>query len=181
MTQFANYTDTLLAQKKKASELFGFTAIPLPGTKPEAGMFYPNMSQAFLVELLPFWVAEVDRALDAMGAIPDSAISDQWVDAEFKRLKPLNQRIKGLAPTKTLIPPKLAQVTWDILDDVVLPMKILVDTPTKWDFLVESVKESAKDLLHKGEDTLIFLAKVGLGILGAGVAYNIIVNRPSKG
>lgn len=141
----ADYGHIYSVQRNESRRVFGETAFNLPG---RTDIKYPNISKAYLKRLLPYWVNEVNKALDHMGAIPDSAIVDAWVRAEHDRLKPLEASIRSMPATNDLISQSLAKYTWDTLDAVVLPMRAIRDTPSKWEILQGAIGDSFKDLLN---------------------------------
>lgn len=150
-----DFNAMLIAQRNDARQVFGETSIHLPG---RTDINYPKLSQAYADRIITYWKGEASRVLSHASDIPGSAVRTQW-KAAVARL----QALPRMAQTKTILGEALTQQIWDLLDAVVLPMRAIQETPTKFQLMAEALRET----IGAGGLTLVDVAiVVGLGYLG---------------
>lgn len=143
-------------QRNQARLNFGQTSVHLPG---RTDINYPALTGIAAKSLIAYWRGEAERVRKkAMGddfwfskAIPQSAIRDQWLRAVSNLAGgPFNFGISAIveeahrAGGNKLVEDKTVKL-WDMLDAVVLPMRAIDETPSRWTLFEEAVKESLPD------------------------------------
>jgi len=130
--------------------------------KGQENLFWPNLTGAFAVKVIDYWIAESSRVQGHVASIPDSAIRTQWMRAvEILR----SQRGLALqAAPHQLLPAAQAALIWTSVDGVALPLRALNDTPTKWQFFAESVEEAVREV-GAGTRNVLYIVLAALALV----------------
>lgn len=150
-----DFNGVLIAQRNDARKVFGETSIHLPG---RTDINYPKLTQAYADKIITYWKGEASRLAGHVNDIPDSAHR-----SAYQRAVTRLQALPRMAQTPAILGEALTQQIWDLLDDVVLPMRAMQQTPTKFQLMVETAGEAFRGA---GMTLANVALVVGLGYLG---------------
>jgi hypothetical protein len=129
------------AQRNEARRAFGNSSLTRKG---QENIFpYPNLEASYAKRLIQYWVENGEKlhSYITLGkstlGIPDTAHKEQWL-RNFAMLKGLDIYTINLG----ILPETSIKKIWDVLDQVVIPMRGLTETPTRWELMKESIGES---------------------------------------
>jgi hypothetical protein len=163
------------AQRNEARRLFGETSTHLLG---RTDINYPNLSGDYALKLLRYWRSEAARVKTkaeggALQGITDSALGAPATRAQWVRaVAALNSfsagvvEINARAVGGSLILQMNAKTLWDMLDNVVLPMRGINEAPSAWDLLGEAFVERIKELGSAGSGLIKLAVFGGIAYLG---------------
>ncbi len=155
-----DFVQTESAQRANAGEQLGVTNVPMPG---RTDILWPNLPGFFAGKLIDFWLAEADRLKSHVAAIPSTATRTAWLRAVDVLASQRGPAAK--AAPHALLPVPQTVLVWTSLDQVVLPLQGLLDTPTKWELVQESVVEAVQDLRGGTSHALVLLVVAALALL----------------
>jgi hypothetical protein len=171
----SDYAGMLVGQSNLAGQLFGLTAVNRAG---RTDAVYPRMSGDYAGKLLRYWLQRLPSVMVHAEDIPDSAVRSQWlrdVQGFSDAVMPLFQ-VASKAGLNLIADTRSVEI-WDLLDVVVLPMRAIKDTPTKFEIAMQALKESLQDLGKLGNSGLLMLGKIALGLFGAKILIDAITRR----
>jgi hypothetical protein len=167
-----DFIGILIAQRNEAGREFGLTNFNQPG---RTDTFYPQLTGTYTTRLIDYWRAEAQRILQKQsatdlvmkGIFGSRGQYDAWVRKveALGSLSMIALRAKAITLGNNLIPQDDAKKVWVALDDVVLPMRGISETPSEWELMAEAVEESLPDVvknLPKNLAALEDIAKLAL-------------------
>lgn len=155
-----DFVQTETAQRANAGTQLGSTNVPMPG---RTDILWPNLTGFFAGKLIDFWLAEAARLKPHVAGIPSTAIRTAWlraVDILASQRGPA-----AAALPHALLPVPQTVLIWTSIDQVVLPLQGLLDTPTKWELLQESIVETVHDLGGGTKHVVLLLVVAALALL----------------
>jgi hypothetical protein len=155
-----DYPGMVVQQQDNAAAELGVTKAAR--ARGQENLHWPNLTGSFATAVIDYWTREAANVQGHIASIPDSAIRTQWLRAvEILR----SQRAPAAAaPPHALLSESHTALVWTSVDGVALPLRGLADTPTKWDFVVESVAEAVAEV---GSSTRTILSLVALALVAA--------------
>lgn len=161
-------------QRNQARLNYGQTSVHLPG---RTDINYPNLTGFAAKQLIAYWRGESERVREkAMGddfwfskAIPQTAHRDQWLRAvgELKGslfFSPIDTIISEASRSGgNKMPEDQVVRLWNILDNVVLPMRAIAETPSRWSIFNDAVDETLEDYKKRLAKSPLFIGAVIVG------------------
>jgi hypothetical protein len=164
-----DFVGVYAAQRNEARRVFGLgpkgTAVGQTNIYP-----YPSLEATYARRLIKYWKDNATVLFNRItvgkesSGIPDTAHKEQWL-RYYAMLPQLDIYTAGTIAG--ILPESSTKQIWDVLDQVVIPMRGLTETPTRWDLL----KDSFPDLVGPNgifPEWMKWAAIAGIGIWAYG-------------